>query len=192
MVALACGWCRPWWPFRATPSGSFNARAAGRGTVYISAVALSFSGQYPDLVPMLDVAVHFERANGSLAAALGPLAKASGQSAAGLGVDVLNAALFLGGVPLRVSDSAAGQRNTVVLAEAGLAARPLQQALLHLLALQALGVKLGTTISEIAGCDVDRLSFDVDVAGDQCTAMLRRVRAAQEILRAAALARRAP
>jgi hypothetical protein len=192
MVALACGWCRRSCDLRGAASVLFHAPSGDAGTVCSQACAQSIRGQYPDLVPMLDVAVHFERANGSLAAALGPLAKASGQSAAGLGVDVLNAALFLGGVPLRVSDSAAGQRNTVVLAEAGLAARPLQQALLHLLALQALGVKLGTTISEIAGCDVDRLSFDVDVAGDQCTAMLRRVRAAQEILRAAALARRAP
>lgn len=186
-VSFACTRCRARCDLRGGVTVLFHAPSGDGGVVCSPACAAAMKVSFPDLAPVLDATTHRDRARASLQEAHATLRRAAGAASDALMVPVANAVLFAASAGVRLVDHAAGQRNGVVLAEAGRAARPIQQAVLHMSALGAWGVSLGDHVAKVAGCDVDRLSTDVDVAGDQCEAMAKRLSAAIDALNVARL-----
>lgn len=117
---------------------------------------------------------------GALWDALGALQRARGHAIHSTGAPLANLLLTVANVPVKLETY--GAAGPAVVLDAALdATAPLEQAVLHLCALHALGLAVQQHASEVAGCDVDTIDVesesDLDVAA-RLDAMAARVRRA--------------
>lgn len=136
--------------------------------------------EHPQLQPILAKGAHASHAMGALWEALGALQRGRSHAIHSTGAPIANLLLGVANVPVKLDTY--GAAGPALVLDAALDAKaPLEQAVLHLCALHALGLAVQQHASEVAGCDVDTIDVesenDLDVAA-RLDAMAARVRRA--------------